>query len=163
MPDLEALLADPDVEIVESTGAFSPSEVERVRDGDNRAVAGIVRDDERVLLVRRSEQGWRLPGTDVRHVVAFEQRLRESLHDRVGIESATVSPVRIHRHSAANVDDVPPYHYVLYDVEPEEPPSTEITDSPKASIEIRWFNDRPAEVLNPDVMDRLFADERGAE
>lgn len=157
MPDLEALLANPAVEIVESTGEFSPSEVKRVRSGDNRAVGGIIRDDGRVLLMRRSEQGWRLPGTDVGHVEAFERRLRESLRDRAGIESATISPVRIHRHSAANVDDVPPYHYVLYQVDPKEPPPPEVADSPRGPVELRWFSESPAEVLNPDVVEQVFS------
>lgn len=159
MPDLEALLADPDVEIVESTGEFNPAQIERVRDGNNRAVAGIIRDAGRVLLLRQSDQGWRLPGTDVGHVVAFEQRLRESLHDRVGIESATIQPTRIHRHSATQAADVPSMHYVLYDVEPAEPPAPRITDSPKASLDLGWFSNRPEAVVNPGVMDRLFANE----
>ncbi|MFB6255085.1 MAG: NUDIX hydrolase, partial [Halobacteriaceae archaeon] len=156
MSQLDALLDNPTVEIIESSAEFSSSQAESVRDGNNRAAAAIIRDEKgRILLMRRSDRGWRLPGTDVGSVTEFEKRLRDALHDRVGIQATTVTPTRIHKHRAENYDDVPPYHYVLFDVEPEESPSM-IDDSPNDSIELRWFSDQPDNVLNEGVMSHIF-------
>jgi ADP-ribose pyrophosphatase YjhB (NUDIX family) len=157
MTELEELLEDPAVEVVDSSAPFGPEEASRVRDGYNRAAAGIIEDPEDRVLFMRRDSGWRLPGTAVDAVVNFEDRLRSALEDYVGIRSAAVEPLRIHRHSATNIEDVPSYHYVLFDVRPDDPPLAAIGQSPVEGVELEWFSSSPEDVINDGVVSRLFA------
>jgi ADP-ribose pyrophosphatase YjhB (NUDIX family) len=156
MAELNRLLEDPAVEIVDSAAEFGADQAERVREGYNRAAGGIIEDqDGRILFMRRGS-GWRLPGTDVGQVEAFEADLRTALRDRVGIESSTVEPTRIHRHAATNYEDVPDYHYVLFDVVPTEPQVSALGESPDPNTELNWFAHEPSNPINDGVVERLF-------
>lgn len=156
MAELDRILEEPTVEIVDSTAEFGADQAERVRSGYNRAAAGIIEDQDSRILFMRRDRGWRLPGTDVGKVETFEADLRTALRDRVGVESATVQPKRIHRHAATNYEDLPDYHYVLFEVIPTQPPVSAIDESPDPQTELRWFAEQPSNPINEGVVDRLF-------
>lgn len=156
MAELDRLLQDPAVEIVDSSAEFGADQAERVREGYNRAAAAIIEDDDGRILFMHRGSGWRLPGTDVGQVQTFEADLRSALRDRVGIESATIEPKRIHRHSATNLEDIPSYHYVLFDVVPDQPAVSAIGESPDPETDLEWFAEEPPNPINEGVVERLF-------
>lgn len=164
MSQLDSILTDPNVEIVESVAEFDESTLEHwletVENRENRAVAGIIRDDaDRVLLARRpgeaGREGWRLPGSEVGRVTDFDERIRTELTALLGAKPADVTPRRVHKHTARSAPEPASYFYVLYDVEIDQ--SAMRTDPP-GEVELRWAADRPDSVVNGGVMDRLFDD-----
>lgn len=162
MAELDRLLENPTVEIVDSTAEFGSDQAERVREGYNRAAGGVIEDPDGRILFMRRDRGWRLPGTDVGKVETFEADLRTALRDRAGIESATIEPKRIHRHSATNYDDLPAYHYVLFTVVPDEPNVSALEDSPEPQTELQWFGEEPPNPINDGVVTHLFEEKSPA-
>jgi ADP-ribose pyrophosphatase YjhB (NUDIX family) len=163
--NLERILDSETVEVVETADTFDreafESWQEAERERRNRAVAGVIRDDDgRVLLVRyhgdNRHTGWRLPGSPVGNVTAFEKRLEGELHDQFGVAVQTVSPVRVHAHSATHGGERATFYYVLCAVAFETRPDEAFRDVSPDDIEFDWFENPPEDLVNPDVVSPLF-------
>lgn len=162
---LDQILEADAVEVVETTETVDSeafdSWQEAVREQRNRAVAGVVRDAAgRVLLVQYRSDGrhtdWRLPGSPVGNVTAFEQRLESELRDQFAVPVETVSPVRVHAHTAKHGDERATFYYVLCDVAFDSPPAETFRDVRPENIEVEWFERPPENLVNPDVVPPLF-------
>lgn len=168
MSSLNQLLHDTAVEIVESDVELKRSELEQwsknEQEKKNRAVSGIIRNDQGQLLLMRhsgdgSEDGWRLPGSEVGRIMEFESRLREELNELLGARVTSVTPIRIHKHTGRHGSAETSLFYMLCDVDLEQLPEKAQTQPPNGDgYEFKWFSESPEEVVNSEVMPRLFTD-----
>jgi len=164
MCDLETILQDETVAVVETTVEFDAAAFDRwqtaVEEERNRAVAGIIRDEAgRLLLVRYHDEGrhegWRLPGSRVGAVEAFETRLHSELGEHFDVTVESVRPSRVHAHTATHDGEKATFYYVLCAVDPGESPRS-AAGNPPGSMTTGWFGEPPDDLVNPDVVAPLF-------
>jgi hypothetical protein len=148
---LPAVLTDPAVDVVDLRTTVDPGSFENrraaVADARNRAVAAAVRDDDGRLLLARSGDDWRLPGTSVGAVVDFVGELRAAVEREHDVALSGVKPRWVYRQTAEYDGVGAPLYYVVCEASLERPrPSVD------ADAALRWVRSPPDRLRNPTVV-----------
>jgi hypothetical protein len=154
---LSAVLTDSAVEVVDLRTTVGPDRFEDRREAvaaaRNRAAGGAVRDGDGGLLLARSGDAWRLPGTGVGAVVDFVDELHAAVereHDR---SLTGVQPRWVYRQTAEMDGVGAPLYYVVCAATLESPHR-----SADADPALRWVESPPDDLVNPTVVRDLLGD-----